>query len=69
MSEVAALVGQEFGPTNKIVIQESVALPESYVPENTETKKRLGINRVLDFRESVKFWSTNLGVNHSSRFH
>lgn len=69
MSEVAALVGQEFGQSNKIDIQESVTPPESYVPENTETKKQLRINKMLDFRDSIKFWSEDFGVNHSSKFH
>lgn len=69
MSEVAELVGQEFGRSNKIDIQDSVTLPESYVPENTETKKQLRINKMLDFRDSLKFWSEEFGVNQSSKFH
>jgi nucleoside-diphosphate-sugar epimerase len=69
MSQVAALVGQEFGRSRKVEIQDSNTPPESYVPENTETKKQLRINKMLNFRDSLKFWSGDFGINHSSKFH
>lgn len=69
MNEVAELVGQEFGSSNKVVTQDSFASPESYVPENDETKKQLRINKVLKFRDSVKLWADNFDATHSSKSH
>ena len=68
MSEVAELVGQEFGVSYRVKLPDSVVPPESYVPENYETRKRLRINKVLNFRDTIKFWAESLEVNHSSKF-
>ena len=52
----------------RVKLPDSVVTPESYVPENYETRKRLRINKVLNFRDTIKFWAESLEVNHSSKF-
>ena len=61
MSEIAHLISKMFG-NGQITIQPmgGVSL-ESYVPETSNTEKRLRINTVIDLPSSFSYWGKQLG--------